>query len=103
MRSLEPFLIKQRSTNNKAQFVLRETSVVGSNTESLINHLKSKHRIHVILQSEDHTTIPEQEEIRSQIVKKEMTLFEATKKRSNNLKKLFHGAICHKIQEQTES
>jgi len=50
MRSLEPFLLKQRSTNNKAQFVLRETNVGGSNTERLINHLKSKHRIHVILE-----------------------------------------------------
>ena len=76
----------QRSTNNKAQFVLRDTNVGGSNTESLINHLNSKHIIHVILESEDHKTIPEQEEIRSQIVKKEMSLFEATKKRSNNLK-----------------
>ena len=144
MRNLEPFLIKQRSTDNKAQFVLCETNVGGSNTESLINHLKSKHRIHVILESEGHKTIPEQEEIRSQIVKKEMSLFEATKKRSNNLKTLFHalssvfpclimcvsmpcqvcfhalssfnqgqtrgtrkgyfshGAICRKIQKQTE-
>jgi len=91
MRNLEPFLIKQRSTDNKAQFVLCETNVGGSNTESLINHLKSKHRIHVILESEGHKTIPEQEEIRSQIVKKEMSLFEATKKRSNNLKTLFHA------------
>ena len=106
----------QRSTNNKAQFVLRDTNVGGSNTESLINHLNSKHIIHVILESEDHKTIPEQEEIRSQIVKKEMSLFEATKKRSNNLKETVpclnydqaqisgtrkgffsHVAICHKI------
>jgi len=86
MRSLEPFLIKQRSTNNKAQFVLRESNAGGSRSEILITHLKSKHRIHVILESEDHKTNPEQEEIRSQIVKKEMSLFEATKKRSNNLK-----------------
>ena len=76
--------------------MLRETNVGGSNTESLINHLKSKHRIHVILESGDHKTIPEQEEIRSQIVKKEMSLFEATKKRSNNLKKLFHALITIK-------
>jgi len=71
--------------------VLRESNVGGSNTESLINHLKSKYRIHVILESEDHKTIPEQEEIRSQIVKKEMSLFEATRNRSNTLKKLFHA------------
>jgi len=32
---------------------------------SLINHLKSKHRIHVILESEDQKTILAQEEIRS--------------------------------------
>jgi len=96
MRSLESFLIKQRSTNNKAQFVLRETNVSGSNTESLINRLKSKHRIHVILESDDHKTIPEQEKIRSQIVKKKMSLFEASKKRSNNLKKLFHAIIAIK-------
>jgi len=52
------------------QFVLRETNAGGSSTESLINHLKSKHRIHVILEGDDHKTIPEQEEIRSQTVKK---------------------------------
>ena len=56
-----------------------------SSTESLINHLKSQHIIQVILESEDHNTIPAQEEIRSQIVIKEMSLFEATKKRPNNL------------------
>jgi len=67
------------------QFVLRCTKVGGSSTESLINYLKSKHIIHVIHESEDHKTIPAQEEIRSQIVKKELSLFEATKKRSNNL------------------
>jgi len=33
-------------------------------------------------------TILAQEEIRSQILMKEMSLFEATKKRSNNLEKL---------------
>jgi len=65
-------------------------------------------------------TIPAQEEIRSQIVKKEMSLFEAANKRSNNLEKLYHaliaikpksvetegffshGTICHKTQKQTE-
>jgi len=70
--------------------------------------------------SEDHKTIPAQEEIRSQIVKKEMNLFEATKKRSNNLEKTVpclhynqaqisgtkgffsHGSVCHKTQKQTE-
>jgi len=84
-RSLEPLL--QGSTNTEVQFVLRETHVGGSNTESLINHLKSKHRIHVIFESEDQKSIPAQEEIRSQIVKKEMNLFEATKKRSSNVEK----------------
>jgi len=39
------------------------------------------------------TTILAQEEFLSQIVKKEMSLFEATKKRSNNLEKLFHALI----------
>ena len=48
----------------------RESNAGGSSTESLINHLKSKHSIHVILESEDHKTIPEQEEVWSQIVKK---------------------------------
>jgi len=43
--------------------VLRYTKRGTSNTESLINHLKSKHRIKVILESEDHDTIPTQEEI----------------------------------------
>jgi len=55
--------------------------------------LKSKHRIHVIHESEDHKTIPAQEEIRSQIVIKEMSLFEATNKRLNNLEKLYHAHI----------
>jgi len=55
--------------------------------------LKSKHRIHVTHESEDHETIQAQEEILSQIVKKEMSLFEATKKRSNTLEKLFHALI----------
>jgi len=97
MRSLEPFLIKQRSTNTKVHFVLHESYAGGSSTESLIHHLKSKHRIHVILESEDHKTIPEQKEIRSQIVKKEMSVFEATKKRSKNVKKkLFHALITIK-------
>jgi len=63
-QTLRPFLIKQGSGNTKVQFVLRYTNAGGSSTESLIKHLKSKHRIHVILQSEDHKTIPAQEEIR---------------------------------------
>jgi len=41
-------------------------------------------------------TVTVQEEIRSQIVKKKMNLFEATKKRSNSLKKLFHTLITIK-------
>jgi len=101
--------------------VLRETNVGGSSTESLIHHLKSKHRIHVILESEDQKTIPAQEGMRSQIVKKEMSLFEVTKKRSNNLEKTVpclnynqahisetregffsHGIICHKTRKQAE-
>jgi len=56
------------------QFVLRYTSHTkegDSSTESLINHVKSKHTKHVIHESEDHKTIPAQEEILSQIVKKE--------------------------------
>jgi len=106
------------------QFVLCYTSYTnrgGASTESLINHLKSKHRIHVIFGSEDHKTIPTPEEIRLQSVKKEMSLFEATKKRSNNLEKTVpcltynqaqingtredffsHGTIWHKTQKQTE-
>jgi len=59
--------------------------------------LKSKHRIHA---DEDHKTIPAQEEIRSQIVKKEMSLFETTKKRSNNLEKLLHALIIIKTKSQ---
>jgi len=47
------------------QFVLRYTKGGGSSTKSLINHLKSKHRIHVIHEGEDRKTIPAQEEIRS--------------------------------------
>ena len=109
------------------QFALRYTSYTkagASSTESLINHLKSKHTIYVIHESEDHETIPAQEEILSQIVKKEMNIFDPTKKRSKKLEKLFHasttigpksaqisgtrkgffshGAICHKTQKQTE-
>jgi len=53
--------------------------------------LKSKHRNHVTYKSEEHKSIPAQEEIISQIVKKEMSLFEATKKRSNTFEKLFHA------------
>jgi len=76
------------------QFVLRYAG--GWRTESFINHLKSKHRIHVIHEGEDHKTIPAQEEIRSQILEKEMSLFEAIKKRSNNLEKLFHALVIIK-------
>jgi len=39
------------------------------------------------------TNLPAQEEISSQIVKKEISLFKATKKRSNNLGKLSHALI----------
>jgi len=77
--------------------VLRYTSYAkggGSSTESLINHLKSKDRIHVINESEDHQTIPHRKGPR--IVKKEMSLFEATKKTSNNLEKLFHALMAIK-------
>jgi len=103
------------------QSVLHYTNGGGSSTNSLINHLKLKHRIHVILESGDHKTIPVQEEIRSQIVIKEMSRFEATKKRSNNLEKTVpclnynqaqfsgtregffsHGTICCKTQKQNE-
>ena len=73
--------------------MLRHTKGGGSSTESLINHLKSKHRIYVAHESGDHKTIPAQEDILSQIVKKEISPFEATKKRSNNLEKLFHALI----------
>jgi len=58
--------------------------------------LKSKHRIHVIHESEGNKIIPAQEEIRSQNVKKEMSLFEATKKRSNDLEKRYHALITIK-------
>jgi len=75
------------------QFVLRYTKGGGSSTESLIKNLKSKHRIH---EGENHKTILTQEEIQSQIVIKEMSLFEATGKRSNNLEKLFHALITIK-------
>jgi len=44
--------------------------------------------------SENHKTIPVQEEIRSQIVKKEMNLFEAIKKRSNNPNNLKKTVPC---------
>ena len=96
----------------------RYTKGVDSSIERSIIHLKSKHRIHVVLEwrpQNYHGTWTE--EIRSQIVIKEMSLFEAIK-RSNNLEKLYHavitieptsmedffghGAICHKTQKQTE-
>jgi len=83
--------------------------------------VQSKHRIHVILESEDHITVPAPEEIQSQVVKKEMSLFESTRKRSNNLEKTIpclnynqdqirgaredffsHVIICHKTEKQTE-
>jgi len=67
-QKLRAKLVKQRSSNTKVQFVLRKTKAGDSTTESLINHLKSKHRIHVIVESDDHKTIPAQEEIRSQIM-----------------------------------
>jgi len=41
-------------------------------------------------------TIPAQEKIQSQIVKKEMSLFEVKNKRSNNLEKLYHALIAIK-------
>ena len=40
--------------------------------------------------------ISAQEESRSQIVKKEMSLFEATKKRPENLEKLYHALLTIK-------
>jgi len=45
------------------QFVLRYTKGGGSSTKSLIKHLKSNHRIHVTFKSEEHKSIPAQEEI----------------------------------------
>ena len=78
------------------QFVLPLNKRGGSRTEKLIKYLKSKHRIHVILENEDHKTIPVQEEIQSQSVIKEMSLFEATKKRPDNLEKLYHALITIK-------
>ena len=67
--------------------MLLKTNAGDSNTKRSINNVQSKNRIHVILESEDHITVPAPEEIRSQIVKKEMSLSEATRKRSNNLEK----------------
>jgi len=78
------------------QFVLRYTRRGASSTESLINHMKSQYRIQVILESEGHKTTTAQEEIRSQIVIKEMSLFEAAKKRSNSLVKLYHALLTNK-------
>jgi len=54
------------------QFVLRYTKGRGSSTDCLISYFKSKHRIP---ESENHKTIPAQEEIRSQIVIKEIWVF----------------------------
>ena len=53
----KPFLMQQGSTNTKVQFVLCDTKGGGLSTESLINHLKSKHSIHVIHEGEDHKII----------------------------------------------
>jgi len=64
------------------QFVLRYAKGGGSSTESLINHFKPNHRIH---EGKNHKSIPAQEEIRSKIVKKEMSLFGATEKRSDKM------------------
>ena len=72
------YSIHYSSTNTKVQFVLRYTKEGGSSTDCLINHLKSEHRIH---EGENHKTIPAQEEIQPQIVKKEISLFEAINKR----------------------
>jgi len=58
--------------------------------------LKSQHRIQVILESEGHNTTSAHEEIRSQFVIKEMSLFEVTKKRPNNLAKLYHAFLTNK-------
>jgi len=64
---------------------------------TMINNLKLKHRIHVTHESEDHKTILlAQEEIQQQVVKKAMSFFEATKKRSNILEKLFQALITFK-------
>jgi len=49
--------MQQGSSNTKVQFVLRYTKGGASNTESLINHLKSTHGIRVIHESEDHKII----------------------------------------------
>jgi len=57
--------------------VLCYTKGGGSSTESLINLFKSKH---IIYESEDHKIVLAQEEIRSQIVMKEIGLLEATKR-----------------------
>jgi len=51
----------------------------GSSTKRLISHLKSKHRVYVIHDSENHKTILAQKDIRSQTVKTEMSVFESTK------------------------
>ena len=48
------------------------------------------------LESEQNKIIPVREEIRSQTVKKEMSLFEATKKRPENLEKLYRALLTIK-------
>jgi len=52
--------MQQDSTNTKVQFVLPLYKRGGWSTENLINYLKSKHKIHVILENEHHKTIPVQ-------------------------------------------
>jgi len=62
--------------------------------------LKSKHKIHVILETEDQKTIRAQEEIWSQIVKKEMSLLRLQRRGPITLKKLFHTLITIKPKSQ---
>jgi len=77
---IEPVLIQQDSANAEVPFVLPYAiGGGGSITEDLINHSKSKQNI-----------FHAQEKIQSQIVKKEMSAFEAVKERPNNLEKLCH-------------
>jgi len=78
--------MKQGSATPKCNLCSVILNAGDSKTKSLIRHLKPKHRIHVILESEDHKTIPAQEEIRLQTVKKEMSLFEAKNRGPINLK-----------------
>jgi len=100
--------------------VIQKEVVQALKVLSTNNHLKSKHRIECNPWGENHKTIPAQEDNQSQIVKKEMSLFEDTKKRSNNLKSVSylnykqaqisgtregfftHRTIFHQTQKQTE-